>query len=133
MFVLFAVFSRDGRFRRTLEMDGESVTADARIKTLILEIEREAKLVTVVANGAIKIIDEKLRGDTGKTRSLMNCHRGHNITSWPAIFPAGLALKSTTLRTPRHRLAKADNRIRPFSPACPLRRSRQACPQLLPD
>src|SRR5215469_6977895 len=92
MFVLFAVFSVGSRFRRTFEMDRESVTADARIERLVLKIEREAKLVTVVLNGAIKIIDQKLRCYPGDVGSLMNCHCGHSITSWPAISFAGWSL-----------------------------------------
>src|SRR5689334_12399049 len=43
MFVLFPMFSVRGELRRKLEMDCESVTRDARIKRLILEIELEAK------------------------------------------------------------------------------------------
>src|SRR5262249_42353496 len=79
MFVLFPVFSVRGQFRRMLEMDCESVTADARVERLILKIELEAKLVTVVRNRSVKIIDEKLRGYPGKVRSTMNCNCGHLI------------------------------------------------------
>src|SRR5262249_586533 len=62
MFVLFPVFSVRGQFRRMLEMYRESVAPDARIERLILKIELEAKLVTVLRNRSVKIIDEKLRG-----------------------------------------------------------------------
>src|SRR5262245_11428073 len=79
MFVLFPVFSVRGRFRRMLEMYREAVTPDARIERLILKIELEAKLVTVVRNRPVKIIDEKLRGYSGNVRSTVNCNSGHLI------------------------------------------------------
>src|SRR5579859_5650427 len=79
MFVLFAMFSVRGELRRMLEMDGESVTRDARVERLILEIELEAKLVTVVRNCPVKIIDEKLRRYPSNARSTVNCHCGHLI------------------------------------------------------
>src|SRR5579864_5077950 len=47
MFVLFPVLSVRGQFRRMLEMYGKSVTRDARVERLILEVKLEAKLVTV--------------------------------------------------------------------------------------
>src|SRR6476646_5400721 len=72
MFVLFPVFSLRGRLRRMLEMYREAVTRDARVERLILEIEFEAKLVTVVSNCPVKIIDEKLRRDPSKARSTVN-------------------------------------------------------------
>src|SRR5262249_6118445 len=98
MLVLFAVFPIGARFRSTLEMDRESVPADARIEPLIYKVAREAKLVTVVANRAIKIIDQKLRGYPSKARSLMNCHCRHSITSWPGNLLAGTSLESTMPR-----------------------------------
>src|SRR5262249_18250588 len=79
MFVLFPVFSVRRQFRRLLEMYRESVTADARIERLILKIELEAKLVTVVHNRSINIIDEKLRGYPSKVRSTVNGYCGHLI------------------------------------------------------
>src|SRR5262249_47868842 len=84
MLVVFPEFSVRRQLRRTLEMDRESVTADARIEFLILKIEHEAKLVTVVSNRPIKIIDEKLRGYPSKVRSTLNCNCGHLIPP-PAI------------------------------------------------
>src|SRR5215472_5765961 len=57
MFVLLAMFTRGGQLRRALEMDRESVATDARVEILVLEVELEAKLVTVVGNGSIKIVD----------------------------------------------------------------------------
>lgn len=69
MVVLFPVFSVIRLRRRTFKMDGESVTRDAGVKPLILEIEHEAKLVTVVGDGPVKIIDEKLRHDCGYASS----------------------------------------------------------------
>src|SRR5579859_3051881 len=79
VFILFPVFSLRGQFRRMLEMDCESVTGDARVERLILEIELEAKLVTVVRNCPVKIIDEKLRRYPSKARSIVNCYCGHLI------------------------------------------------------
>jgi hypothetical protein len=73
MFVLFPVFSLRGQFRRMLEMYGKSVTRDAGVERLILEIELKAKLVTIVRNCPVKIIDEKLRRDPSKARSMVSC------------------------------------------------------------
>jgi hypothetical protein len=74
MFVLFPVFSLRGQFRRVLKMYCESVARDGCVERFISEIEGEAKLVTIVCNGAVKIIDEKLRSYPGKACSLVNCH-----------------------------------------------------------
>jgi hypothetical protein len=71
MLVLFPVRSVSGQFRRVLEVYRESVTSDARIERLILEIELEAEpvTITIVRNRLIKIVDEKLRGDPRNLRS----------------------------------------------------------------
>jgi hypothetical protein len=79
MLVLFPVFSVPGQFRRMLEMYRESVARDARVERLIIKIEREAKLVTVIRTGSVKIIDKKLRSYPSKVRSTVNCHNGHLI------------------------------------------------------
>ena len=81
MLVLFAVFSVRGRFRRTLQMDGESVTRDARVKRLIRKFEGETKLVTVIGDGTVKIIHQKLRDYPGKARSRVNGDCGHQYSS----------------------------------------------------
>src|SRR5258708_2989600 len=77
MLVLFPVRPVGSQFRRMLEVDRASVTPDARIERLILKIELEAELVTIVRNGSIKIVDEKLRGDPRNLRSTTNCQCGH--------------------------------------------------------
>jgi len=79
MFVLPAVFSVRARFRRMLEVYGESVTRDARVERLVLKRELEAKLVTVVRNCPLEIIDEKLRGYPSKLSGMVNCHCRHLI------------------------------------------------------
>ena len=58
MSVLFPVFSRRGQFRRMLEVYCESIARDARVERLIIQIELEAELVTVIRNGPLKIIDK---------------------------------------------------------------------------
>ena len=79
MFVLFPMFSAGGQLRRTLQMDRASVTRDSRIERLIPKIKLEAKLVAVVSNGSVEIIDEKLRRYPGKLRSTLACQCGHLI------------------------------------------------------
>ena len=74
------MFSVGGEFRRTLEMYGESVAADARVERLIVKIEGEAELVTVVRNCPVKIIDQKLRAYPSKVRSV-----GILVTLLPAL------------------------------------------------
>ena len=66
-----------GEPRPMLEMDSESITADAGIEVFILKIELEAKLITVICNRPVKIIDEKLRDYASKVRSTVNCLCGH--------------------------------------------------------
>jgi hypothetical protein len=61
VFVLFSVLPVCGRFPRTLEMYRDSVPRHGRVERLVLKVELKAKLVTVVRNGSVKIIDEKLR------------------------------------------------------------------------
>src|SRR6185437_8743469 len=78
MFVLFPVLSFTREFRRALEMDGESVTADAGVKAFIHKIEIEAKLVTVVGNGPVKIVDQKLRRYSGNARCRVQCSCRHS-------------------------------------------------------
>ena len=73
MLVLFPVRPVGGQSRRMLEVYRESVTPDARIERLILEIELEAEPVTIVRNRSIKIVNKKLRGDPGNLRSTANC------------------------------------------------------------
>jgi hypothetical protein len=79
MFVPFPVLSVRGHLRRMLEMDGESVTLDARVELLIFKIELEAELVTIVGNGSMKIIDKKLRGYPSNVRNRAHRHFGHII------------------------------------------------------
>jgi hypothetical protein len=69
----------------------ESVTRDARVERLIIKIELEAQLVSVISNGSVKIIDKKLRGYPRQVRSTMNCHIGHLIPR-PAKRVAGLSV-----------------------------------------
>ena len=90
VFVLFPVFSVRRQFRRTLEMDRQSVTGDSSVEGLILKIELETKLVTVVANSTVKIIDEKLWSYPSKVRRPVNCYCGHRFSSAANGSPGSL-------------------------------------------
>src|SRR6185437_8301458 len=78
MFVLFPVLSFTREFWRALEMDGESVTADAGIETFIHKIEIEGKLVTIVGDCPLKIVDQKLRRYSGNARCRVQCSCRHS-------------------------------------------------------
>src|SRR5271157_2263254 len=107
MFVLFPVFSVRGQFRRTLEMHRESVTRNARVERLIIKIELEAKLVTVIRNCSVKIIDKKLRGYPSKVRSTLNCHSGRFI---PRLL---VARRTERSRQDRRSRSRAGRRVYP--------------------
>src|SRR5579864_2157705 len=77
MFVLFAVCSVRGQFRRALEVDSEPVARDAGVKRLVLERERKAKPVTIPGYGPVQIVDEKLRRDPGNASGRVKGHGGH--------------------------------------------------------
>ena len=47
MLVLFAVRPVGRQFRRVLQVDRESITTDAGVERLILEVEREAVMLVV--------------------------------------------------------------------------------------
>ncbi|HUI84683.1 MAG TPA: hypothetical protein VL240_10690 [Candidatus Binatia bacterium] len=92
VFVLLAVFSVGRQFRSTLEMDREAIPRDRRIERLIVEIQLEAEPVTVVRNGTVKIVDEKLRSYPGEARSRLTCHCGRPIPqfdNWRYRNPSG--------------------------------------------
>jgi hypothetical protein len=74
MFVPFAMFSFRGQFRRTLQMNRESVPHDRRIERLIPKAELEAQLFAVVRDGCVKIVDEKLRDYSRQLRSALARH-----------------------------------------------------------
>src|SRR4051812_35437119 len=76
MLVLLSIFPVSRRLRSALEMDRESVASHRRIEILVLEIDFESKLVAVVGNRPVEIVDQELRnygGDAG--RVLSSCGR----------------------------------------------------------
>jgi predicted nucleic acid-binding protein len=81
MLVLFPVRSVGDEFLCLFKVYRESVTCDARIERLVLEIELEAEAVTIVRNRSVEIVDEKLRGDPGNLRSTASRHWRHHHSS----------------------------------------------------
>ena len=102
MLVLFAVFSLRGKLRGALKMDGEPVAADARVERFVSKIELEAKLLTVVRDCAVKVVDEKLGAIP------VSCvERSTAVvdTSLPPITGAPGALEFTMQQNVRHSTA----------------------------
>src|ERR1700704_6057168 len=79
MSMLLAVCSVADRFGSTFEMNRKAVAAHAGIERLVTEVQVESKLVAVVRNCSVEIVNQKLRRDSKDLRGTGPCLSDHHI------------------------------------------------------